>query len=321
MAIRLRELRRPPGGGLEQVPGSLNAPERRSVRPLARICRLCTAVGIYVGVVIVLLMTWSNWRESRPRAVLDLGWQSLHEIRPPPSHVAEGESLQAVEPGPATPTFPPDRYLPLLPNKAPLVDMEVQTCFLGLPCNPPARDDNPHGLFGPWVRMERYVDSLLAESQGRINKATADDPASYTAPEKSSFGGLAALGALFPFSSYGVGGGGLSGLTGAIEQKWIFYRRAKVAEDMSPQRIVDMQLVQRGEQAPPGNEGWVRIKIDLRSRWMSGVKAPGEKKKQGPAHLYYRLDTSGAANETKLASITELDIIVRCSLGPHGTRS
>ena len=27
-----------------------------------------------------LAATWSNWRESRPRAVLDLGWQTMQEV-------------------------------------------------------------------------------------------------------------------------------------------------------------------------------------------------------------------------------------------------
>lgn len=348
MAIRLRELRsshasedldleRPqPDSAPLGDSASGNASVRRSRRGRGTL-RFCLALGLYIVVVLLLLTTWSNWRESRPRAVLDLGWQNLHEAHFAPSATAS-EAAQPPSPttqsnqgvqssqhenlessatstqpaAPAAPAFPPDRYLPLLPNKAPLVDLAVQVCYFGLPCEPPPQKEDAHGLFGPWVRVNRHVDSILAESEGRVNVRTANDPAAYTAPGGSSVFGT--LGSLFPISVTGhAGGGALNQLTSLFEQKWIFYRRSKVGPELSPQRIVDIRLVQQGDDADSlkRERGWRRIKRDLRSRWMTRIKTTLSGKPQGPAYLFYRLDTSGADNDTRLPSVTELDVIVR----------
>ncbi|PWY98331.1 Metallo-dependent phosphatase [Testicularia cyperi] len=117
---------------------------------------------------------------------------------------------------------------------------------------------------------------------------------------------------LSPSGQKGASAGGMiSSLFGSIEQRYLFYRRS-LRDDV--QRVVDIQLVEEGEQHPQG-DGWHRVEKDIRSkvmRMMSGQKS---------LRVYFRTvggSSSGpeqdpfserAIADSDLDAITELDLV------------
>ncbi|KIS68529.1 uncharacterized protein UMAG_03616 [Mycosarcoma maydis] len=117
---------------------------------------------------------------------------------------------------------------------------------------------------------------------------------------------------LSPAGQLGASAGGiLKNLFGSIEQRYLFYRKSRRRDVQS---VVELRLVEEGQTPPRGDDGWHRVKNNLRSkvvRMMSGQKG---------LHLYYRAILPAQRVQEKLESwsrdgniamdaITELDLV------------
>lgn len=89
---------------------------------------------------------------------------------------------------PQSASFPLDQYAPIVPNPAPLTDIEIRTCLPLVDCTPPTNPETD-SKYGKWVKVDRALDP------------------------KSAIGTFAT--------------GGLSNLFNSLEQKFIFYRRSR----------------------------------------------------------------------------------------------
>ncbi|CAO1622477.1 unnamed protein product [Jaminaea pallidilutea] len=181
------------------------------------------------------------------------------------------------------PSFPLDVYAPLVPNPIPLTEVTVHRCLPGRlrSCKPPTTASEDAKL-GPWTLVPRPLD-----------------------------GGV--------MSTYRLGASGLGGamskIFGALDTKYLFYRRSR---RKGVQSIIDLKLIEVGQDAPTETQaGWYRVKQDLRASYMRMWQG-----RKG-MHLYYRLSKESADDdgedghwERQLQgqpfldeAITELDII------------
>ncbi len=227
-------------------------------------------------------------------------------------------------------SFPLDRYLPLLPNTAPITELTVHICSAFSQsgasnpaqsakggCYPPSTplDD---ATLGPWVRVERELDSVQARARGAQN--AAEPPGSWGAPSAQSPGSGQGLinGLTGALPGWLGGGGALSGLNEMLEHRAIYYRRSRVPWSGSssnasksstgggggqPAVVVDVRVVEQGETPPDGAEGWWRVKTDVRSRWL---RMMGKTK---AAHIYFR--TAGGGEGMRPSSVNTERSLVR----------
>ncbi|PWN26065.1 Metallo-dependent phosphatase, partial [Jaminaea rosea] len=227
-------------------------------------------------------------KERLPSKSAYIGWQALTNIgsthQNPGGAPGNEEQAAATSQGGAGPGFPMDVYAPLVPNPAPLTEITVRSCVpiaVSL-CHPPTTAAEDARL-GPWVLVPRPLDAQAMSS--------------------STIGGGGGL------------GGAFAKIFGALETKFLFYRRSS-REDT--QKVVDLRLVETGQDPPTTSEdGWHRVHDDLRSRYM---RIWGGSSKMG-IHLYYRTvevkTNEEVATKSKgkvplaesLDPITELDIM------------
>ncbi|KDN38154.1 Metallo-dependent phosphatase [Tilletiaria anomala UBC 951] len=308
MAIRLRDLTSPQRQDGEiytpVLPRSMRDDDAvQSGRRRRGKFMLCRILGAYVVFFLLLLSTWRHWHEVIPyHSSKEIGWQEFQSIRSSSLAAADGGNVATASFNQDStqfgPSFPLDKYTPLLPNAVPLTELTIEVCWPMLPCKPPSTASEDVGL-GKWVLVKRALNGREAMALGTVNSAEKSN----TAPLSGGF-----------FQA-GVGAGALWKLNSLFGKRWLFYRRPRIADIGS--RIVDVRIVEKGQTPPERKEGWHRVKHDIRSPFMQ-LFAKGSS-----AHLYYRTGGSLAAlqasrNQTlglrqwkdaNLEPITEIDVI------------